>query len=332
MMDLILSLPDDIFRHVLVTYWRIADLMNLDEALRQHHRKHHEELLARLKQVVVSGRGDPIRRATIKWLSLRGVHVAHMRLEPYVIFEDLMSIGPRFGKTSSIVFGDFLSCQESNNHNNDPLMGQVEMTQIKIQRALSIRALSPYFSNIRSLSLTGDLADMGNHIFVEIARNCTQLQVLKLVQIRIRDQDVVTILKNCRQLESLGLWACQGISNMSLYAMAEYSRGLKHLVINLGPKLSDPGFQALAERCREIQTLQLCMLRSVTDSTIKSIIKNNRQLSSLFLNRCDALTDASIQALIRSCPQLKACTLLDCKGISEKLILMLRQHLAKVNA
>ena len=331
MIDLILSsLPEDIFNHILVSYWKTTDLMNLDLALFKHHRKHHEELLGRLKQVLLTGGGgDPIHRATIKWLTLRGVHVAHMKLGHCIVVEDLLSIGPRFAKTTSIEFRDFLPFSvETVDDEEDE---EEHMEQLRVQRLANIQTLSPYFSNIRSLSFTGTVAGMGNRTFVEITKYCTQLKELKLVQVRIMDESVVAILRDCRRLESLGLWACQGLSNVSLFAMAEYCRGLKHLEINMGSKLSDSGFQAVAERCREIQSLHLCLLRSVTDITIKSIIKTNRQLSSLLLNRCDALTDASIHALIRHCPQLKVCTLLDCKGISEIAILMLRQHLARLN-
>lgn len=330
MIDLILSLPDDIFNHILVSYWKTTDLMNLDLALFKHHRKHHEDLLVRLKQVLLTGgRGDPIHRTNIKWMALRGVHIAHMRLGHCIMIEDLLSIGPRFAKTTSIEFRDFLPFSMETIDDEEDEEEHIE--QVRIQRLASIQTLSPYFSNILSLSFSGTVAGMGNRTFVEITRYCTQLQVLKLVQIRIMDEGVVAILRNCRRLESLGLWACQGLSNVSLFAMAECCRELKHLEINLGSKLSDSGFQAVAERCGQIQSLQLCLLRSITDLTIKSIIKTNRQLSSLLLNRCDALTDASIHALIHNCPQLKVCTLLDCKGISEKAILMLRQHLSKLN-
>lgn len=326
MIDLILSLPDDIFNHILVSYWKTTDLMNLDSALFKNHRKHHEELLVRLKQVLLTGgSGDPIHRTTIEWLTLRGVHVAHMRLGHGIMVEDLLSNGPLFAKTTSIEFRDFLPFSVEIIDDDEK-----HIEKVRTQRLASIQTLSLYFSNIRSLSFSGTVAGMGNRIFVEITRYCTQLQVLKLIQIRIMDESMVAILRNCRRLESLGLWACQGLSNVSLFAMAECCRGLKHLEINLGSKLSDSGFQAVAERCREIQSLQLCLLRSITDVTIKSIIKTNHQLSSLLLNRCDALTDASIHALIRNCPQLKVCTLLDCKGISENAILMLRRHLAKL--
>ncbi len=79
MMELMMKLPDDIFRHVLLSYLTLRDLGRLDNMCMNH--EYRPQVLDKIRGVILMGDGkDPWMSASLfRWLGLRGIYLSSMR-------------------------------------------------------------------------------------------------------------------------------------------------------------------------------------------------------------------------------------------------------------
>ena len=78
-MKLMMKLPDDIFRHMLLPYLTLRDLGRLDNMCMNH--EYRPQVLDKIRGVIIMGDGeDPCMSASLfRWLGLRGIYVCRMR-------------------------------------------------------------------------------------------------------------------------------------------------------------------------------------------------------------------------------------------------------------
>ena len=78
LMELMMKLPDDMFRHELLSYLTLHDLGRLDNMCMNH--QYRPQVLDKLRGVILIGDGkDPCMSASLfRWLGLRGIYICSM--------------------------------------------------------------------------------------------------------------------------------------------------------------------------------------------------------------------------------------------------------------
>ena len=82
-MDIMMKLPDDMFRLELLSYLTVDDIVKLDNACLSH--EFRPQLLAKINGVILIGDKEKSMKASLfKWLGMRRIYLIYMN----VLFKD----------------------------------------------------------------------------------------------------------------------------------------------------------------------------------------------------------------------------------------------------
>ncbi|KAJ3122702.1 hypothetical protein HK098_002538 [Nowakowskiella sp. JEL0407] len=141
----------------------------------------------------------------------------------------------------------------------------------------------------------------------------------------ITDRSISRLIPLLSHLESLNVYACPAVTDMTVIALAENCPRLASLVLSKC-SVGDKGAMALSVGCQRLHTLYVAYLLPVNgqvglgDEAIAAILSRCRQLKLLDISRNDVVTDrpfanagqVSMQVLIlKACPRLRVQGLLE---------------------
>jgi hypothetical protein len=117
--------------------------------------------------------------------------------------------------------------------------------------------------------------------------------------LKITDASIASICSHCTVLETLVLTACEQLTDVSLFSIAEQQQ-----------------LQHCGRRLKSMKTLNLAKCVKLTDEGIISVALNCSALQSLDVAACPLLTDASVRSVAQHCTQLHRCSFISCEDIS----------------
>lgn len=120
----------------------------------------------------------------------------------------------------------------------------------------------------------------------------------------ISDTGAIAMVIKCKNIHTLDLSYCNGVTDELLVALSRNNQGLRHLVMAGNSKISDVGFCQLTSKCRALKHLDLTSCLRLTDVGVKSIL-NCEELEYLNIRGVDQVTDRPIQILSYFCQKLK---------------------------
>ena len=78
-MESMMNLPDDMFKHELLTYLTVYDIVKLDNACMNH--KHRNQLLEKINGVILIGDNENCMKTSLfKWLGRRRIYLIKMKI------------------------------------------------------------------------------------------------------------------------------------------------------------------------------------------------------------------------------------------------------------
>eukprot|EP00899_Mesostigma_viride_P015910 jgi/Mesvir1/2431/Mv22164-RA.2 len=124
-------------------------------------------------------------------------------------------------------------------------------------------------------------------------------------RIRVKNDGLAAVLRNCLRLEVLNLSDCEGMSDAAIRVAGGSCKNLRELSLrDLRGSFTDQGLSAMAPSLGALEVLQAL--------------------------ECDAVTDVSIVALAQHCPRLKNVCVFKCK-VGDPGIEALARHLTLVS-
>ncbi|GLJ46472.1 hypothetical protein SUGI_0979400 [Cryptomeria japonica] len=197
------------------------------------------------------------------------------------------------------------------------------------------------FQDLKHFNLNGCQKFTDNGVEA-IALASPKLKYLSIYwNVRITDQSIKHLVKNCNDIVSLNLSGCKNITDQSLYLLANHYKEIKHLNLTRCVKLTDDGLMQLLDNCRsiedlnlyadssftdksyekmsnlsELRILDLCGAQYLSDQGLLSIAKC-RKLVSLNLTWCVCVTDVGVKSIARNCPFLEFLSLFGILGVSD---------------
>ncbi|XP_043823521.1 dynein regulatory complex subunit 6 [Dromiciops gliroides] len=166
--------------------------------------------------------------------------------------------------------------------------------------------------------------DISNRTLRLLSRCFPNLQKLSLAYCRKFTEKGLLYLslgKGCHKITDLDLSGCTQISVQGFRDIASSCTGVKHLVINDMPTLTDSCIKVLVERCKNITSVVFigsphlsdtafkyltdCSLSKVrvegnnriTDLTFKLMDKCYEDLNHIYMTDCERITDASLKSI-----------------------------------
>lgn len=154
-------------------------------------------------------------------------------------------------------------------------------------------------------------------IGLEALSKCPNLQILHLLKTPdCSDLGVMYVAEGCRLLRKIHIdgWKTKRIGDQGLISLAKNCVNLQELVL-IAVDVTCYGLGLLCERCRKLERLALCGSDAVGDSEIACIAAKCVALRKLCIKSCN-VSDHGVGALALGCPNLVKVKVKKCKGVS----------------
>jgi len=305
--ELLLSLPDHVFRYMIQSYLGFREILYLDTAVTNH--LYRDEILLKIKDVLIERADFQYIHSYINWMNLRNINVDLLYISlSHILFllygmqyniENIMHILKRCISNSRNIVMDFSHCTITNeslidtistilnvnhNKNNTIVHGVKKSTDLFYQRVPGMIELN--------ISCCSGLTSKGVD---QLIQQCKTLQSLNIGWCQLVTNDgLITIARQCNDLMYIDIECCVGIIDDSLIAIGQYCSRLLLLNANCCRQLSDKGFVAIAEGCRSLQIIKLNNCDKITKKTVKSLSDNCRGLTTLEIRDVKSCSDGDL--------------------------------------
>ncbi|XP_074873116.1 F-box and leucine-rich repeat protein 13 [Carettochelys insculpta] len=168
------------------------------------------------------------------------------------------------------------------------------------------------------LYLNLSYTDITNGTLRLLSRSFSNLQYLSLAYCRKFTDKGLQYLgsgKGCHKLIYLDLSGCIQISLDGFRFIANSCSGIKHLIINDMPTLTDKCIQALVEKCQDIMSVVFLDSPHLSDVAFKALAEC--KLVKVRIEGNNRITDLSFKLMSKSCPQIKHIYMVDCQKITD---------------
>nr|XP_014436316.1 dynein regulatory complex subunit 6 isoform X2 [Pelodiscus sinensis] len=222
---------------------------------------------------------------------------------PYVIRLNLRAC-------SALHWPSFKSISECKN------LQDLNVSECKGLNDESMRLISEGCPALLYLNLS--YTDITNGTLRLLSRSFSNLQYLSLAYCRKFTDKGLQYLgsgKGCHKLIYLDLSGCIQISVDGFRCIANSCSGIKHLVINDMPTLTDKCIQALVEKCQQIVSVVFLGSPHLSDVTFKALAEC--KLVKVRIEGNNRITDVSFKLMSKFCPQIKHIYMADCQKITD---------------
>ena len=312
MMELMMKLPDDMFKQELLQYLTVYDIVKLDNVCMNH--KYRPHLLEKISGVILLEDKDKSMTASLfKWLGMRRIYLLKMKIVVYDFHPRPSSIEnnyvDQFRYTQNIEFrGSIRDDMAIFIISHCPCLLLIELSR------------SHNYHSSSHPQITG-------HTLQSIAEHCTRLQSLSLRHCdEITDAGLVIISEHCTNLKSLHLQGCDEMTDTSIISISTHCIGLQSLNLDCSRKITDASIISISTNCTGLQELNLQGCHQITDASIMSISTHCTGLQSLNLAGCLQITDASIILISTHCTGLQSLNLHSCREITDICIISISQN------
>ena len=126
--------------------------------------------------------------------------------------------------------------------------------------------------------------------------------------------------QNCKRIERLTLTGCQKLSDLSVAKMVDANRSLLALDVTALEGVTDVTMNAVASNCFRLQGLNITNCRKIGDESLINVARNCRHLKRLKFNECRQLTAKSIVEFAQNCRQLLEIDLHGCLQVEDDAV------------
>ena len=156
----------------------------------------------------------------------------------------------------------------------------------------------------------------------------------------VTDLSIRALAENSPELISLDVGECDEITDNGLIAVADahsnittikaagrlYFSNLKIVNFSRCFRITDIGILAFVQNCRHLSEIDISYCRNITDIGVSAIAQHCSLLRNINLHRCKKITDISVAAMGQHCPNLMVLDISGCRMITDIGVSALAQH------
>lgn len=154
----------------------------------------------------------------------------------------------------------------------------------------------------------------------EIAKHCKELESLRLAQCYGVSDDGATHIARIGSLRTLDLEECNRVSDRGIGAVARGCPKLTALSVANCTRLSGGSLLALAKYCKGLEEINLCFCSEIQDNPVATLVQGCSKLRRIALGHCDKLTDKSVAQIGIRCTKLEALDVSVCEKVTDESI------------
>jgi hypothetical protein len=185
---------------------------------------------------------------------------------------------------------------------HSPALEVVSLSHCEALEGSVVDALSANCPNLTHLYLARCGAVTESSLCLMAQRLC-HLRELNLRDTNTADAVLIEISHNCTQLEVLNLLDCGQFSSAAFAQLATACRGLRDVNLQSCAQLTDEAVTALS-RCLWLEKVDLTDLLLLTDACVMSLSKRCTHLREIHLVGCMEITTAVVASLETWCKKL----------------------------
>jgi len=354
-----MKLPDDMFRHELLPYLTVDDIVRLDNAYLNYEDR--SQLLDKISGLILKGQciklsikndtyvgnsypaqymGQSMKASLFQWLGIRRIYLINMKivasdfyLHPSIIENDyvdqfryiqhVLMKGCIRADTAIFIVSHCPSLFSIIVEDEDDKHPDHTFTDHTLQ------SIAEHCNRLQILSLRERRAitDVG---LISISKHCSNLKFLDVYGCdQITDASIISVSTHCTRLQSLNLGNCLQITDVSIISISTHCTALKSL--NLKGQITDASIISISTQCPALISLSLWKCRRISDASIISISTHCTRLQSLYLGYCcRQITDASIISISTNCTRLQSLHLEGCRQITDTSIISISTHCTRL--
>ena len=307
-MNFLIKLPNDIFKHEIMQYLTVYDIVNVDNSIL--NRKFRNIYLNIMKGMIIISKNYENQLLFLEWVIKKEMYIRNIylvssyELEPSSLFLNYIS-SFKFVQNLHIDNGFKNRCWKSNGH---------------------------YYRTIYDNYCVGVCFDSTKLFFNN--KDWTALMSLQIYDCQwIEDKHVQDITVNCSNLLYLTICNCRLLTNNSMLNLINNKSKLQQLNIQFSLTITDFVIVIMLKNaCFTIQSLRLQHCPLITDKSIQYLGQYCKQLKCLKLFSCVSITSSSIIFFLNNNITLTSLTVLDCIQIKHKNIMIILNHCNFVNS
>jgi len=213
---LLMDLPNDVFKHQIMSYLMLRDVVIFDSATMSSRYRH--EWLDKLRDVILIGDlDDDIKLDNLQWLYRRGIYMVNI---------DLRHATDDRSEADG-VNGDDAKRIAMIAHQLKHCTGVVLSDRYTVDAVLSWLLLSPSHTQLLTLHIHDVIDDDRLRSFSEL---CTELQELRIsMSHQLTDASIITISTHCTGLQSLEVSRCDQLTDASIISISTHCTRLQSL-------------------------------------------------------------------------------------------------------
>ena len=276
-MEYWLRVPDDVFKHHIVHYLTLKDIVSFDNAYTNH--KYRQGMMDFVRNVIMKGNiNKMLSFQVIRWLYRRGIYLQNI----YLTYKEYMRL-----------------CDGNHQHGLDMLRCHLlkHCTGVTIGDRFMLVAISQELWRLSS--------HRHHHHHHHHPTSRCQLSEL-IIDYKIEDDDLLSILDHCTRLLTLQIRKSAKMRDATFLTITTYCRGLQSLNVSMCGQLTDASIISISTHCTGLQSLDVFNCNQLTDAGIISISTHCTGLQELDVFRCYQLTDASIISISTHCIRLQS--------------------------
>lgn len=335
-LDMLDSIPDDIFRHCLLVYLTLRDISRLDQAMTTH--KYRQCIIDKLSRSICIGDVQTVLSSNaFDWLKRRHICLVRMNIHPAMKLKHYR----RAIQSNLLVHLEVLRLKDSTINDAEvgliwslnpcPLLRTLELIECLSLTDWSIIRIIQANPSIQSLSIDDGWCISDSSVTAIAATLGKSLTTLSLSNCRktytITDTSMIELAKSCHQLQSLSLAYLSSLSDASVIALAYHCTGLQVLDLSGNRTISDAAIVAVSQHCSAIHTLALGLCRNISDTSITAISQRCLGLRSLNVTGNSRVTNVCIIAMSELSHNLRSLNVTHCSLITSKAVGLLKNTL-----
>lgn len=337
-LDMLGSIPDDVFRHCLLVYLTLQDISRLDQAMTNH--KYRQCIIDKLsRSVCVGDIKIMLTSNAFEWLRRRHIYLVHMNIHPSMkpkhyrraIQSDLLvhlEVLRLKGSTINDIQFDWMW---SLLVNPCPLLRSLELIECLGLTDSSIIRIIQANPSLQSVSIDDGFCISDKCVTTIATILGKSLTTLSLSNCRktyiITDTSMIVLAKSCYKLQLLCLAYLSSLSDVSVIALAYHCTGLQVLDLSGNRTISDAAIVAVSQDCSAIHTLALGLCRNISDTSITAIAQRCVGLRSLNVTGNSRITDMCIVVMSELSHHLQSLNVTHCNRITSGAVGLLKSTL-----
>ena len=301
-MERLLTLPSDIFVHVICPFLSWNDLCDLDISLTS--RKLRPLLYEMYPMFCREHAPTGIDELQMVWFFKRNIPITRMSFVSSITDTTLFTLAAQPKQCASLISIDLSYCRKAT------VVGMISLAQ----QCLLLSDLNLSYTFLRNESL------------IAFARTCVHITHLDVGNCQlISDESVQFLAQDCQLLKSLNLSHCSDISHLSLCAISLHSSFLTTLNLCYC-RVDDEGIICISSGCPALTSLDLSYsLKTIGDDALISLSLSDQKLMVLNLSCCSDISDDVVMAISTHHSQLRQLDLSDCCHVSDVAVVSLSQ-------